>query len=173
MITTDYNQQAKELLNKLGIEFKATFIRNDFHFDGDKNTRDIYNLTLKRGNRIAHFEFGQSIMDSQYYQDSIQGRTYTLNGGCRTGNYIINDIIKYQNGGNKLTLIKGKVPTEYNLLASLTKYDTGTLEDFCSEFGYDTDSKKAEKIYNAVKEEYLKVCTLFNDAEMEELSEIQ
>lgn len=173
MRTIDHNQQAKDLLNKLGIEFKATFIKNDFHFNEDKNTRDIYNLTLKRGNRIAHFEFGQSIMNSQYYKDSIEGRTYTLNGGCRTGNYIINDINKYQNGGNKLTLIKGKTPTEYDLLASLTKYDPGTLEDFCSEFGYDTDSKKAEKIYNAVKEEYLKVCALFNDAEMEELSEIQ
>lgn len=172
METTDYNQQAKDLLTKLGIEFKATFIRNDFHFNEDKTTRDIYNLTLKRGNRIAHFEFGQSVINSQYYKDSIEGRTYTLNGEARTGNYKILDMAKYNSGGQKLTLIKGKVPTEYDLLASLTKYDVGTFEDFCSEFGYNTDSKKAEKTYNAVKDEYLKVCTLFNDKELEELQEI-
>ena len=29
-------------------------------------------------------------------------------------------------------------PTEYDVLACLTKYDPGNYEDFCSEFGYET-----------------------------------
>jgi len=63
-------------------------------------------------------------------------------------------------------------PTRYDVLASITKYDPGTLENFCYEFGYDIDSKKTEKIYNAVQEEYKNIINLFGDI-MEELNEIQ
>lgn len=64
-------------------------------------------------------------------------------------------------------------PTEYDVLACLTKYDPGTFENFCSEFGYDTDSRSAEKTYNAVKDEYNNLCALFNDEEMQLMAEIQ
>jgi hypothetical protein len=173
---TTYEQQALDFLTSTGTTFSASFVRNGKHFDDDKETRDIYEITLKRGIRSYKFNFGQSIMNSQYYQDRIQGRTYTLNGGCRTGNYKINDIEKYKSGlglSNGLKLVKGEAPTPYDVLACLTKYDPGTLEDFCSEFGYDTDSKKAEKTYLAVKDEWQNVCALFTDAEIEALQEIQ
>jgi hypothetical protein len=54
-------------------------------------------------------------------------------------------------------------PTMYDVLTCLTKYDPETFEDFCSEFGYDEDSRKAEKIYNAVVREYKNVERLFGD----------
>lgn len=170
--TTNYEQQAIDFLQSTGTSFTATFLKNGKHFDSDKDYRDIYVIELKRGSRKYSFNFGQSVMNSQYYQDSIKERTYTLNGGCRTGNYSINDINKYQSGGQKLTLVKGKFPTAYDALACLTKYDPNTFEDFCSDFGYDTDSKSAEKTYNAVVKEYQMVCALFTDAEIELLQEI-
>lgn len=168
-----YEQQAIDFLAKTNTTFKSEFVKHDKHFDNDKDTRDIYKITLQRGNRKYEFNFGQSIIKSQYYQDSIKERTYTLTGGCRTGNYSITDIKKYQNGGQKLLLIKGEAPTEYAVLACLTKYDPGTFEDFCSGFGYDTDSKKAEKTYLVVKDEYQNISMLFNDDELSELQEIQ
>ncbi len=61
-------------------------------------------------------------------------------------------------------------PRLYDIITCLTRYDPGTFEDFCSEFGYDEDSKKAEKIYNAVRDEYLSMCSLFSDEELEILS---
>jgi hypothetical protein len=73
---------------------------------------------------------------------------------------------------NALEAMRRIKPTRYDVLACLTKYDPNTLEDFCSKFGYDIDRKKAEKIYNAVKEEYKNVLNLFGDI-IEELSEIQ
>lgn len=167
----EYIKQAQKFLNRTGVEFKAEFLKNDFHFKADKDKRDIYICTLTRGSRSASFEFGTSIMDSQYYQDkNIKGRTYTLNGGCRTGGYSINDIKKYS---SYITLVKGVKPNEYDLLACLQKYDVGTFEDFCNEFGYDEDSITAEKTYKAVIEEYYKVCMIFSDNEMEELHKIQ
>lgn len=63
-------------------------------------------------------------------------------------------------------------PSFYELLACLQKYYVGSFENFCDEFGYDTDSRKVEKIYKAVCKEYKGVLRLFSDC-MEELCEIQ
>lgn len=65
-----------------------------------------------------------------------------------------------------------KEPNLYDVLACLTKYDPYSFEDFCSEYGYDSDSRKAEKIYNAVCKEYEAVERLFGDC-LDELREIQ
>jgi hypothetical protein len=67
---------------------------------------------------------------------------------------------------------KRKEPTPYDLLACVQKYDVGTLEDFCSEFGYNTDSKRAEIIYIAVCKEYQKVRKFFTETELTQLHEI-
>ena len=63
-------------------------------------------------------------------------------------------------------------PTSYNVLASITKYDPGTFEDFCLDYGYDDDSRKAERIYKNVVKEWQEVRKLFNDEELELLREI-
>lgn len=166
---SEYTEATNLVSDSMNIEFKAEFLKNDFHFSGDKETRDIYKITLKRGQRKYSFDFGQSIMKSQYYQDTIKGRTYTLNGGCRTGNYSINDIEKYKSGGMQLTLIKGEEPTLYDVLSCLTKYEVGSFENFCGDFGYESDSIIAKKTYKAVSKEYDKVCSLFSNEDLEVL----
>lgn len=169
---SSYDEQAIDFLKLTGATIEVKFSHSGKHFDTDKDVRDIYNITIKRGSRSYMFNFGQSINKSQYYQDSIQGRTYTLSGGCRTGNYSINDLSKYQGAGQPLKLVKGEAPSEYDILVCLTKYDPGTFENFCSEFGYDTDSRSAEKTYKAVYDEWKNVCALFTDSEIELLAEI-
>lgn len=67
----------------------------------------------------------------------------------------------------------GEAPTAYDVLACLTKYDPESFEDFCSNYGYDTDSRNAKNIYKAVKKEYLNLCTLYTAQELEKLAEIQ
>ena len=62
-------------------------------------------------------------------------------------------------------------PTMYDILACLTKYDPGSFEDFCSEYGYDEDSRTAERTYKAVCKEFTAVDRLFNDC-IEEMAEI-
>ena len=172
--TSKYDEACELVKNEFDFSFEYKFLKNDFHFNGDKSTRDIYEITLKRGTRDYTFNYGQSIMNSQYYEDLYKKDcTYALNGECRTGNYTILDINKYTSGGMSLKLIKGKEPRLYDILACMTKYDPGTFEDFCSEYGYDEDSRSAEKTYNAVVEEYEAMCRLFSDEELEVLQLIQ
>lgn len=66
----------------------------------------------------------------------------------------------------------GESPSLYDVLSCLQKYDVGTFQDFCGEFGYDDDSRTAERIYKAVCKEFAGVERLFSDV-IEELQEIQ
>lgn len=63
-------------------------------------------------------------------------------------------------------------PTLYSVLTCLQKYEVGTFENFCGDFGYDNDSRTALKTYKAVVKEYDKVCSLFSNEELEVLEMI-
>ena len=45
--------------------------------------------------------------------------------------------------------------------------DVSTFEGFCSELGYDTDSRKALELYLACQEQSGKIHKLFTDEELE------
>lgn len=68
-----------------------------------------------------------------------------------------------------------KAPTMYDILACLQKYDVGSFDDFCSEFGYNdlplSAYKATKKTYKAVVKEFEAVQRLFGDV-IEELQEI-
>lgn len=63
-------------------------------------------------------------------------------------------------------------PSMYDVLACMTKYDPGTFENFCSEYGYDTDSRKAEKTYKAVCKEFAAMERLFSPEVLNEMQDI-
>ncbi len=67
----------------------------------------------------------------------------------------------------------GTMPTSYDILSCLTKYNPGTFENFCGDYGYDTDSRKAEKTYKAVVKEYEGLSKVFTTRQLEEMQEIQ
>lgn len=177
----EYIKQASDFLEKTGTVFTAEFLKYDFHFTGDKEKRDIYKITLKRGNRAYSFNFGQSLNSSGLRVISPTGKTLFVMS--------TNDYLKIKNSefpplkftikqryfvnlmpADKIT--KPETPTAYDVLACLQKYPIDTFEDFCSEFGYDEDSRAAEKTYKAVKTEYENLSRLFSDEELEEMQEI-
>jgi hypothetical protein len=67
-------------------------------------------------------------------------------------------------------------PTLYNVLACLQKYDVGTFEDFCGEFGYELSdyslkhNNKIKATYKVVVKEFEAIERLFNSEELELLS---
>ncbi|MBU1122379.1 MAG: hypothetical protein KKF54_06775 [Candidatus Omnitrophica bacterium] len=126
----DYLKQAEDFLKATNTKFKAKYYNHDYYFDEDKETRDIYKITLRNKNGSYTFKYGQSLANV------------------------------------------GQKPNAYDVLACLTKYDVGSLEDFCGNFGYNTDSRKAEKTYRAVVKEYNNITRLFNTEEIGKLAEI-
>lgn len=132
-----YEKQANDFLNNTGTTFNRNFLYHGPYFEGEKDFRDVYEITLSRNNKTYTFKFGQSIAKSQ-----------AINAARRTP------------------------PTAYDVLACITKYDPGTFDEFCLEFGYNNDSLTAMKIYHAVQDEYKNINALFHDV-MEDLEAIQ
>lgn len=175
---TNYEKQATDFLEKTGCKMEIKFKENRRYFLDDKEARDVYDVKIERGKRVWEFEFGNSIADSEFV--AVYGRSrYKIPSEMRTKT--LHEIKRYvklnlQSDFGRVAadkIIMPKPPTSYDVLACLTKYDVGTLDDFCREFGYDSDSKSAERVYEAVKEEWLNVCRIWNDSEIEELAEIQ
>lgn len=177
----EYEKQANDFLTSTNTEFKTEFLKYGIHFNGDKEKRDIYTITIKRGDRKYIFDFGQSINNSmQWIPKSIYaGNLWRKQNEPR----LIGDIKRFalQKVGisayslNDNDFVKNEnfaAPSAYDVLACLTKHDVGTFEDFCGEFGYDEDSKQAEKTYKSVLNEWQNVAMLWNDEEIGQLQEI-
>lgn len=143
MTNFNYNEQAENFLKKTQTAFKAEFLENRKYFEDDQAARDVYIITLTRGSRIFKFTFGQSLEKSKYF-------------------------LLEKNKNNK-NLLKEITPTAYDVLAGLQKYDVGSFDNFCIEFGYNSDSIKAKKIYHAVVKEFNEVQKLWSDQEINEL----
>lgn len=164
-----YEQQAIDFLQSTETSFNAAFIKYDKYFQDDKEPRDIYKITLQRGDRSYTFEFGQSV--------NASGNYIVLDHklGSKIGYRITSTQYNKLSYHDKQDVKENKaysIPTPYDVLACLTKYHPGSFDDFCSGFGYDTDSKKAEKTYNSVMAEWLNIERLFTDKEIQLLQEI-
>jgi len=180
-IISEYEIHAQDFLNTTNTEISIKFLKNGKHFPKDKENRDIYNVELKRGSRSYTFKFGQSLNDSGFkvklksgLVKDIQIPDGKVQEYLKNPNILKNEVVRLLGFSlmNGEKIIKPKVPTVYDILACLQKYDVGSFEDFCSEFGYDEDSKTAEKTYNAVVEEYQGLCILYSDQELELMQEI-
>ena len=137
---SEYQLQAENFQKTIGLKFKSSWVEYGKHFQGDKQNRHIFRITLSRNGKRFSFRFGQSIASGS------------------------------QN------------PNIYVVLSCLQKYDVGTFEDFCSDFGYNIYilpngtkvdvSKQAKIIYKSVCKEFENVQKLFSDC-LDELKEIQ
>lgn len=89
---------------------------------------------------------------------------------------VIRQVVKLKETKGELGILQADEilhPTAYDVLTCLTKSDPGTFENFCSEYGYDTDSRSAVRTYKSVRKEWNAVSKLFSDKEIEQLQEIQ
>ena len=175
----DYEKQANDFLKDTNTTMVVGKSRYDKHFSSDTVARDIYQITLIRGNREYTFDFGQSLNSSRQYTPLTNYAKKLVEGKELIGDDFYKVLQKL--GINPYTLNKSDfkrnenyaVPTSYDILACLTKYDPETFEAFCDDYGYDHDSISALKVYEEVAKEYKNVAYLWNETEIEALQELQ
>lgn len=111
-------------------------------------------------------KFKAKYFDYAYYfpQDKEQREIYKITLKTPKGSYTF----KF---GQSIAS-QGEEPTPYDVLACLTKYDVGSFEEFCSEFGYDTDSRAADRTFKAVVKEWENISRIYTEEQIELLQEI-
>lgn len=170
---TEYEKQAEDFLK----ECNAVM---DIKFDGlekpnwDDKKHAAYDCTIT----TPHGK-----MDVRFYDSSINTEFLTMSVSDYLKKYHklvdVNPFdIRYRKAATELKRKKQEaIPTSYDILACLNKYDVGTMDDFMSEFGYEIkcveDMTDFINTYNAVVKEYQDICRCFTDEQIEKLREIQ
>lgn len=161
----EYEHQANTFLKDTETEIKVEYVKTERHFDDDQYPRDIYNITFTRGERSFVVNFGQSYTCSgRFWIDGCFEKGIHNGEGKDHRRPSMSDYVRNENF---------EIPSAYSVLACLQKYEIESLESFCSEFGYEPDSRKSEKLYNAVKEEFQNVERMWSPDEIEKLRAIQ
>lgn len=145
---TDYVRQAKQFLTDCDATMQMMYL--------GKNVPENWGDGREHDNYIVNITTPRGNMQVKFW-DSLN---HTL-----------------ENENRRLSgLPRNKKPTEYDILACLTTYDVGDIEDFISEFGYEIkkrgDFTRIQNIYNAVKKEYEDVCRCFTEKQIEKLQDI-
>lgn len=174
----EYQQQAKDFLTSTNTKI---FI-DGFRVVEQKDNKNEFGQPLKavkmyihltRGDISQTFDYQGSHVDYLNYTGQIEVHTSReLNGkryrGLRT------DKMTPAKQINAKKEFKDNIP--YNFLACVTKCKPDSFESFCSDFGYDdlplSSYPEVKKIYKAVKEEWLKISTLYTFDELDQLQEI-
>jgi len=167
-----YLEQAKNFLNKANAKCEIVYggISRNENWE-EKEKRNWYDVTISTPRGKMVFTFWDSIYNTEISIMTFEKYVTKKLGYNRVENMLYSEKVKAK---NDLTKLKAEaVPDEYNVLACLQKYDVGTFEDFCSGFGYDEDSRTAERVYIAVTKEYKDLTRIFTEEQMEELREIQ
>lgn len=179
-VKSEYDLQAEKFLKDTGAKIESIYTGHRKHFEDDEQFRAVYSVTIIRDNQSMTFDFGQSINKSWKLVDTrygISGKILPISHKYWNGVSVkkaMNTGQEILSGISMLILRKTKsTPKPYDILSCLTKYDPGTFDSFCSEFGYDTDSMRANKTYLAVQKEYSDLSRLFNESELESMQEIQ
>jgi hypothetical protein len=179
MMITDYQKQGTDFIATYNLEFRVVHIGHDCPAscedaakgnamdEVDKWPRKThihghhYHITISAKDR-GHFtiDYWNSYAD-EFHNWAVEQQVFP-------GEYRLRELVKPE-------LRKGRgrfEPTPYDVLAIVTKSDPGSFEDFCGDYGYDTDSQKAESVYFAIQKEWSKVRRFFTADEITELQDI-
>lgn len=178
MSTINYKQQAIDFLKKTGTRMYIEHVGCHPCADWEDNEpRDHYAVTLykyKPGSICDKLPFDKTnekpfAVMREYkftFKDSL------ANTAARQKRRVYDNTVRATGMGFGAKPGKWSKPSPYDILACLTSYDPGLFEDFCSDYGYEKDSRKAYKVYESVRDEYLHLARLFSDSELKLLGEI-
>lgn len=146
-----------EAIESLGIEFEYKLVKDDF--DGRQGSSH-WKCTISRNGHSHTFDYSQGCAYRNFY-----GKPVKLAYG---GERISVDRMNY---------LKATIPNNpdlknvlYCLVSDAQSVDgVESFEEWASELGYDTDSRKAERAYNACKDTFLKMHQMFDLEQLYEL----
>ena len=171
---SEYVKQAKDFLASCNATMEIKYVGLEKPNWDDKPHR-TYDCTIKtpRGEMMVHFydsTYNTELHTFQTVQEYAQKRRRIYGLQPYTSQY--NKIAK------EFKEEKAKaIPTEYDILSCLTKYDVGSMDDFMHEFGYEIkctqDMTNFINTYNAVVKEYNDVRRCFTEEQIEAMCEIQ
>lgn len=168
----EQDRQVAEFLKAANIGYSVTY-RGVKKSDGWE--RDQFCVTFTNGKKSEVFEYGCGVG----HRLQVLKNAYKLSDSQLSGVKKLRDLIGENrldstilDLGNKVYAVK---PTQASVLYSLlldANCADQNFDDFCSDLGYDPDSRKDFKIYEACCEILQKMRKIFTNTQRTELAEI-
>ncbi len=146
--------------------------------DADYKYGINYAVTIKNPRGSFTFDYWGSIQDADMVAMALKAEA---RGQHCPEFYHVQDWLKKEYKPYKGSALRGKLaahvrdvarPKAYEILTCLLPMSADTFEEFCSDYGYSSDSIAAERIYKACIEQDRNMRRLFTHAELEALQEI-
>lgn len=180
---TNYKKQGEDFLTdtKTTLEVTEAIPQKKPLWCKDGESHGIqYSVTLKNENYSYTFDYWGSIADKEMLEIAIdqekRGTTPQSAYFFKLKDFLLREgfpIGMSALGHRLVEKTKEAIkPNAYDILACLDVLYDDNFDDFCSSFGYDTDSITAEKTYRAVQEQDRALRRLFTMEQLEKLSEI-
>jgi hypothetical protein len=122
--------------------------------------------TIKNNSMVIQFTIKSVFLGLKTDKDGWKHNAYHVVLGIRGSNMDFT----YRMG----TGIKGepcKIDVLYSIISDLYTYSEGmSFDNFCSEYGYDTDSKKAEQTYDQIIDQSKQFIGMINSPENSDIS---
>ena len=169
---SEYVKKAKDFLASCNATMEIKYVGLEKP-NWDDEPHRTYDCTIKtpRGEMMVHFYDSLANTElwmpyNEYYEKKFR-RSYEAMGPTEK--------MRFQKA------LKDKrekaIPTEYDILACLTTYEVGSMDDFFAELGYEIecvqDMTNFINTYNAVVKEYYDVRRCFTEKQIEAMWEIQ
>jgi hypothetical protein len=165
---TDYQAQAKQFLKDCNATMEIKYLCKSFP-KWDSNLHNCYWFTITTPKGSYDSKFYDSLHNTEISEmtaEDFAKKKYKAHYQDLT-------MFHKRNVSRELKSLKANAkPTEYDVLACVEKYSYDSFSDFCSEFGFSTDSISARERFLACGEEYTGLRRIFTDEQMEKLREI-
>lgn len=167
----NYIEQAKNFLKNCNATMDIELVGCDIptHWKGEKEKHNHYRFTIKTPKGSMTDDFWDSIHNTKLHNMTFKEYCLKIEHKLDKDLRLL-DIIPTQKHWEEQ--ISKATPTEYDILSCLETYMPDTFEDFCSEFGYDTDSISALKTYLACQKQWSNIRKIFTEEQIEELTTI-
>lgn len=166
----EYTEQAEKFLQDANASMKIDFQGRAINAAWkEKELRNLYVVTIATPRGSYTFDFWDSLHNTEITQMTIE--QYAKKHLRMREDMTYGEKIKVSAELAKMQ--KEARPTCYDVLACLTTYDPGTFEEFCANYGYDEDSRTAERVYVAVQKEFANLKRIFDPEQLEAMQEIQ
>jgi hypothetical protein len=172
---TTATETLKDAVAALGLTYKADFVP----FSKSRNAKKVtkprdyslnWKVTINKGSRSITTDYMQGIAHIPGYAQNTRYTTdqwEALKYACENGKAL-------RNPGSVIPTGKAIPAPElhdvmHSLVLDASALDAGSFEEWAGDFGYETDSRSAEKIYHQCMEIALRLRAMIGDAGIEAL----
>ena len=178
----NYHGQAQAFLAGTETIIEARFhAMKAGHFGpDDKDIRDIWEIRMTRNGRVYQFHFGESIKRTEERLERIAGSTRSESGERMRHGYTLgfpaqSKFQKWETAAREwvkletMEAMSMNAPKAYSILACMTTYEPGDVDEFAANYGYEKPSQ-AIRAHEAVTKEYNALRAMFDNDELETLA---